>query len=371
MAVLRERHNNNGIRVLLAVLIISLAWISCQRDEIDYNRVAIYPVVSSLTETAVVTRALPAGYSAYSYDGQGQPLSLAAYAIAFDKTTGARANQYDALNKSFTALADGNWRSTLELEVGSKYNLYTHTAFPGASDYQLNYTQSNTTVTFSGLNVITDSDPLVERATAGKRIKDTDPASAITAEYPTMDIGTFSIGEVLPTTDNDGIYRAFIALEHLYAKASIVLYLDDTYNELRTIRIKSAVIETTAGGTLAGTHEYSFTNNKVTLATTNTSGNPISIDLIDEDVTLTTTPTEYGWFCFIPSLKPNCKLSVTYDVLDKAGNLLGERTVSNNKILDRVANPARGSDYEIKIKVSPTYLYQLSDGDVEFELLLE
>ena len=373
-----------GRHITAALMILCLTWISCQQDEIDYNRVKVYPVVSNQTETVVETRALPSGYTAYSYNGQGQRLSLVAHAIAFNKTTNARETTKDVKNKTFTAMPDGSWRSTLEIEAGYKYNLYTHTVFPGASNYVLDYTANNTKVTFSGLNVIADSDPLVESAAAGKRLPDTDPASAIQANYPDLEIGVFSIGEVLPTTENDGVFRAFMALDHLFAKATLKFSVDAEYDALRTIRIKSAVIETTGGGKLEGTHSYSFTNNSVTLANTTASGNQQQVDLIqgpsstvtkegdanNQYVTLTTTPVEYGWFCFIASIKPNCKLTVTYDVYDKKGNLLSERTASNDKILERVTNPVRGSDYEINIKVNPTYLGQLSDGDVDSKIVL-
>ena len=191
-----------------------------------------------------------------------------------------------------------------------------------------------------------------------------------------------------------------MALDHLYAKVNLSLRMDNSnannvYNDLRTIKVKDVSI-CTDKGRMGVTNENSrhtldmvtgvltLSSDKVLLPDTELSpsvlNGPSSTAVKEEDGTLVLT-TDYkdaGWFSFLPIYAdefhnniPELNLKVLFDVYDKTGVKIRENcTAVNKNILKKIYNPQKGYCYNIKISVKPTYLYQLSDTDVDFELEL-
>ena len=372
MRVRGERHINLGRFATLTALIMSLAWISCTHDDdaFDSNKVTIIPVVQNRIETVIETRGL-AGYHEFDQPGQ----HLVAYAIAYSNNHKNRLPAKDVRGRSFTYTGT-TWRSSLEVETNFNYEVFAHSPLPGATIDTLIYeSEGNVTLEFSGLNVITDTDPLIS----------TEAAGSADGNEPAFQDHIFGIGNISAVTGESGATKVYLKMDHLYAKATLFFSIDSAYNELRTIRIKSVSITTQNNGELQGDHKISFTGNTITLAsgTPSYGGSPISIDitngrttnedLFDKDendnvldyVTLTRDKKEFGWFCFLPGIKPKCNMSVTYDVFDKKDSLLSTRTIPNADILSNITSASRGTNYKININVKPTYLLQLSDNDVE------
>ena len=90
---------------------------------------------------------------------------------------------------------------------------------------------------------------------------------------------------------------------------------------------------------------------------------------------LTTSKQLFGTYYFVPDAV-NCSsnlmtLTVTYNVYDKNDNLTREhQTATNAKIaLHKVNNVAQATqvahEYTANVKVVPSYLYVLSDGDMQ------
>ena len=145
-------------------------------------------------------------------------------------------------------------------------------------------------------------------------------------------------------------------------------------------------------GLNSGTHTYTFSSNRITLAPNATvGGDSIKIDLLngptalaehDENqtcVTLTTSPKDFGYFYFLP-MNPvqsmNMKLKVTYDVYVQDSIIVrSSQTTTNAKLFNGINNNGkqaeRGHDYKINVTVSPSYLYRLSDDDLEYDLVVE
>lgn len=377
-----ERHINRTWTATLAALILSLAWISCTRDDAfdNNNKVTITPVVQNRMETVVQTRALP-GYHIFDQEGQ----YLVAYAIAFTNNHANRASDKDVRGRSFTYMGNNVWRSSLEVEKNLNYNVYAHSPLPGAHIDTLVYeSDNNTYLQFTGLSIITQTDPLISTEAAGDS----------TGFEPSFTAHKFQIGNISSVSGQSGTTKTkvYLRMDHLYAKATLLFSIDSTYNTLRTIRIKSVSITTQENGTLQGQHSISFTgwtaDGEISLKQPYAyGGSPITLnlmsnaptDLYDTDdnqnslgyVTLTTTDKEFGWFCFLPSIKPECNMSVTYDVVDRKGNVLSTRTATNSGMLSGITSAAHGKNYKIHVIVRPTYIYQLSDDDVEFELDIE
>lgn len=361
----------------LMALSIMLLTASCGNDEIEKPGVTLYPVIESQLETVVQTRALTGSYIPYT----GTTQSIYAHAIAFKDDV--RHSEEDAHGLFYRY--SNTWLSTVDAKEGSQYYLYAHTALPGASSPTLLFTdKDHVSLSFNGLSVVTENDPMMCCASTGKTLPD-NPAQAT---WPELTKGLYNIGTVENTIvdEQQVTTKVFMAMDHLFAKATILFSIDATYNELRTIRVTGVEI-VTENGNLAGTHTYSYNTGNLTPATWTPSTGSQHIDLfegenavveMDEEspteVTLTTTPLEFGWFCFLPlqSSAPQLKLVVTYNVYDKSGNLTREaQTAVNANILNRLTSPVAGTDYHVSIVVSPTYLYQLSDDDVEMELLID
>ena len=78
-------------------------------------------------------------------------------------------------------------------------------------------------------------------------------------------------------------------------------------------------------------------------------------------VELSATTLKEASCCFVPDLSNNLKLVTTYDVYDKKGNKVSERTVTN-KLPNLGAT--RGQRVKLSLTIAPTYLLQLSDDDL-------
>lgn len=356
-----------------------LFFVSCHQEIImDAGKVCLYPVVGSQIETQVSTRALT-GYSAYTADDK----PIHAYCVAYNDDGTTRNQDKDV--RGLFSRTNNSWRSTVNAEPGYYYQLFAHNALPGAAGLTFNYAgAANVSLQFSGLSIFADYDPLICVASAGKTLID----NPQTSDYPELTKDNYDQFLVeTRTIDNVGSAstKVFMAMDHLMAKASIFFQVDETYSQLRTIKITDCKI-IAANGSLEGEHTYNFKTSTLTPATWTPSGSSKSIDIMggasatfqdtgnDGGMILTTTAQEMGWFCFLPlnGRAPSLTLSVTYNVYDLKGNCTrSEQTTQNINLLGRVNNPAAGNNYHIKVTVAPTYLYVLSDDDVEFKLDIE
>ena len=375
--------------------------LSCSREEnpqLEGDLVTLYPIMSNEIETQIATRAQASDYIEYS----GHRQNIYAHAVAYDGDS--HLSDYDASGWFLPDLSnEGKWFSRVNVHSGKAYRLYCYTSMPVNEESLPTFTynnSSNVTLTFSGFDIITTIDPLVSTASTGKLLCDDQyltpqPASS---HYPQLTddpngdfaFGKFSIGTVTSGEINGhaATTKVFLALDHLFAKATISFKVNDNYNNIRTIKIKEATISTTQG-LFSGTHTYSFADRKFNLDQNGTySAKNLSIDLVGADapsvtvndlkrdengwVVLDNTATELAWFCFLPrDGLPPLDLYVKYNVYDKEGNLIRENETATNANLINISNPLKGSNYNITVNIKPSYLYQLSDDDAKIELTLE
>ena len=379
----------------VAIIVAAMIMFSCQEEQIDYssiNRVKIVPVIDRQIETTVRTRAAvdKTQYTEYADSIQGPRQVLVAKAMAFyheadnqGHQAGERADEYDG-SGVFAPLTNGGWRTGVEVETGYDYELYTYSNTMPSSNVQFTYGNGGALLEFNGLYLITAKDPLVSIAATGAMLPD-NPSG-----LPVLNQGEFNIGQIgAPSEDNES-YKAFLAMDHLYAKATLSFKVDTVYSKLRTIKLKAMEISV-HNGVYSGTHSYNFLNNRTALAQGATiGGDSIGINLFSganalatpdstNTVTLTTEPQPFGFFYFLP-LNPvqnmGMKLKVTYDICDPKGNVIRkDQTTTNAKLFNGINNnnkqAERGHDYRINVTVSPSYLYRLSDDDLEYDLVVE
>lgn len=183
-----------------------------------------------------------------------------------------------------------------------------------------------------------------------------------------------------PTAHGNYVYLLF---DHLYSCLRLQFKVDATYNSLRRIKLKKLDIQAYAGSV-----QYPIKNEiTVTLGATNDGGSPIqSIEYtpsgtadIEEWSSFFTSidgelvTTDYGPLkdCyFAPKNITKLILKSTYDIYDTNGNLIREEaTAENALVFNDLFNPEpvalRSKRYTVKLTIQPTYLYVMSDPDLD------
>lgn len=165
-----------------------------------------------------------------------------------------------------------------------------------------------------------------------------------------------------------------VLMDHLYAAIKFNISVDAEYNTLRTIKLKSLTLSTTAlqdikltltpnGDDIDPVSNIVYTPKEGT-ATATFFEDETGLEL-DENVSATVSDC----FCYFVSERSNAlDLLCTYDVYDKKGNKIRENCTATNKLPNLAAN--RGQFVTINLTVAPTYLYQLSEPDLDNPTIL-
>ena len=180
-----------------------------------------------------------------------------------------------------------------------------------------------------------------------------------------------------------------LLLDHLYASLSFSFTIDDEYAKLRTIKLKKLEIATPATTYDKVKLTVTVTGNStgsspITSVTTEKEGSASATSVVlfdktensDEHYILTTSmpsePLSSACFAVFSSSEDkinSLKLKSTYDVYDRKGNKIVENRESVNALdvnaLFGSTTPDRGIRQPVKLKVNPTYLYILSDPDLD------
>ena len=178
----------------------------------------------------------------------------------------------------------------------------------------------------------------------------------------------------------------FLLFDHIYSALSFRFKISSTYNQLRDIKLKKLELmayndelfttkmkkNQSVTITLKATSDGSSPMpSKITFTPDNTSED-IGYVLIYENTEnpyVLKTDNNEGMIGFVPRNANYFILRSTYDVYDKAGNLVRKDCVAENRInLPYLFNQDElkfGHRYIIRLFVEPTYLYQLSDPDLD------
>jgi hypothetical protein len=162
-------------------------------------------------------------------------------------------------------------------------------------------------------------------------------------------------------------YSIYLLMDHLYAAVRFSVKVDATYAELRTIKLKSMTLSTnksSVNATISLTHNTTGTSpvSGVTYTESGTSDAAVLFDN-DEGVALDKTTATVIDGCFTPTLYGNLTLTTSYDVYDRYGNLVRANCTATNKL--PILEATRGQRLQLNLTVSPTYLYVLSDPDLD------
>ncbi len=187
----------------------------------------------------------------------------------------------------------------------------------------------------------------------------------------TPDFGTFEF------TKQGSVNYVSLLLDHLYAAIEFKIKIGSKYSELRNIFLKKMELQSS----------QSVSQAKVTLNANTTGTNPIkNVAFTTAAGSQTNTVYDYGTdaetttgrpltikgtsfvsYCApITGIESHLKLVCTYDVYNKKGTKVRENCVAENSLAGLSGvTIARGKKSVINLTVEPTYLYQLSEDELD------
>lgn len=178
-----------------------------------------------------------------------------------------------------------------------------------------------------------------------------------------------------PENTSNGYYVSLLA-DHLYASVEFRVTIDHDYNVLRKVMLTKMTLKSSAAG-------KTLLDTQITLTMNDQGAHPIATNPVNtlktegiaqfdlynntDGVELSPTVAQSFTGCFAEGLGGDLSIECQYDIYDRVSGALNKietRTVVNG-LKSLLQNQRRGRKKVINMKVDPTYLYQLSDGDVD------
>lgn len=242
------------------------------------------------------------------------------------------------------------WRSSIEVTPNHNYAIYGYAPADAVIAAISNESLAGATLTFTNLPAVSSQDVCfvvgvqqLESATTPKNIP----------------MGSFSF------TGQNGNNLANLLMDHLYAAVCLQMSIGAEYAQLRSIKIRKLELQATKATATATVVLASNTTGAtpVQSANYNLTGTQSSAIFFDstEGVELDATTLTEATCCFVPNLSGSLTLATTYDVYDRKGNKISERTATNKL---PGFYPGRGQRIKLQLTIEPTYLGVLSDKDL-------
>ena len=163
-----------------------------------------------------------------------------------------------------------------------------------------------------------------------------------------------------------------LLMDHLFASVKFTFAVDDTYAALRTIKLKKLELSTTkasVNATITLTPNTTDSDPVTSVTYTTVSGTAATAAFFNSTEGLPLNKRSEGataipdFCCFAPILNNELTLKTTYDVYDRYDNLIRKNSVATNKL--PYIQTQRGQSVTLNLTVNPTYLYQLSEPDLD------
>ena len=296
------------------------------------------------------------------------------------------------IDRKFTIGHDNKWRIDEEIELAGDYYLYGYVAYSAAdvdnTTIEPNGTYENGAIlTLNGLNSVMNQDVCV--IVGAKHGTKSDATAPVLPATDPMMPGDFLCQINAGSNPN----YIFLLFDHLYAALRFRFRVDEEYAALRYIMLKklellayqdeacehlmTKKVNTTV--TLkANTTGASPIVSDIVFTPNNTSGNMAPVLIYDNENPTQALPSgkdEQGNYIysddmgFVPKTSSYYLLRTTYDVYDLKHNLIRKDCVAENKIdprkLFNKESLDRGHMYTMRLTVMPTFLYVLSDPDLD------
>ena len=248
---------------------------------------------------------------------------------------------------------DNRWHSNIEVTHGQNYRLYGYAPADAVTAAISEESEAGVTMTFTNLPSVSSQDICfvvgVQHMTEANGTKD------------------IKLGQFAFTGGSQDQNFINLQMDHLYAGLCFQMTIDSDYALLRRIKIKKMELQTSSS--IPTTTVKLVANNSGTSPVSEVSygtstGEPMSATFFkstDGEV-LSADVVKEAMCCFVPILGNDLTLVTTYDVYDRNDNKIAERTASN-KLPNLTV--ARGDLMTLLLKVNPTYLYVLSEPDLD------
>lgn len=326
--------------------------------------------------------------------------------VTYDNINGMFDNQKDLVNKSigvFLTKDDGSsletsffykttsegsrWKMSLDEIPGGSYYIYGYIPEEDAESATIsaNGSYSNGAVLdIIGLKTVTASDVCVIVGAKDDPFYNSNVASYT---VPGLQQGQF---DVRFYSSEGAKNYVFLLFDHLYSGLRFRFTIDPEYAKLRTIKLRKLELIAYTNDANAGVKaKY---NARITLKKNTDGKTPIvgSVEFTPDDtsadvapeplfdwkddpanyVTLSTKAPEEFMGCFVPGDHTYFKLRSTYDVFDRQGNKIregcqAESTIDLRDHFGSYLSTTRGHCYTLTVMVQPTYLYVLSEPDLD------
>ena len=330
-------------------------------DDSDVLRIAAYTqdLISPYQPAATRAVTVPSGY--IPYEGSASIGVFMTKSSTTDNSTEMTLISYE----------DNAWHSMVKVTPETQYYIYGYMpAYATCVISPNNSFEDGAVLTFNNVPSVMSEDFSV--ITGVLQLQPDNAGNPV--QEGTLKAGTFAyMGK------ESGKNFVDLMFDHLYGALNINLKVADNYNSLRTIKLKELRLRTIVNGT------PSKSKTNVTVTLNKTAGEtPISNVVYEptgEDVgdltffqsatgkELGTTDYESFMGHFMPEGITTFVVTSVYDVYDKQGNLIrkdctAENTLELIDLYDRQLETMRGYKYTIKLTVMPTYLYMLSEPDL-------
>lgn len=306
--------------------------------------VQLMSYASPFTDKELSHRAAPAptGFSAYTPD---KNTNMGIYMLLPENWTSPK------LERITYYTSTGKWNAYFKVEKNKTFTIYGYMPKTGEMNSTLtSITDNGATLNITGIKPVTTDDICIITG-----VKDTDSG---------LKEGQFSWSTPMNEVET---YKISLLMDHLYAAAQFRLKIDAEYASLRTIKLKTMKLRTVKGSvnaTIALTHNDTGAS-PITDVTYTASGSSDEVIIFNDDEGVALDKTKYLTInsYFAPTLSDNLTLVSTYDVYDSKGNLIRQNcTAPPNKIPNLAA--VRGQRVLVNLTVNPTYVYVMSDPDL-------
>jgi len=282
--------------------------------------------------------------------------------------------------------SSGNWRTSVEIESAGNYFLYGYTPhITGITCAITDWEGTNSkysegaVLTLRNLPTVTSQDYCV---VVGAKNGGVDYEPDENYSVSGLVRGDFEYAAKANKGVGAGGNYVFLLFDHLYAALRVRMKVGYTYHSLRTIKLKELKLK-------ARSSEYDTkakTSVAVTLKKTDGGTDPVESVVFTptgaamdygtvyenaEGMALSTAYSSYMSY-FMPQNVDTLILQSKYDVYDKADtpNLVRKDCTATNTIVisdifSRQEFTERGKRYTINMTIEPTYLYVMSEPDLD------
>lgn len=309
----------------------------------------------------------PTGYSLY-----GDPEAF----ISVFFTQGS-----DSGNEEYFYKTSGHWRASQDEIAAGTYYLYGYVPHDQSITSTANVLEGEGKTFVDGAVLTMTNVPTVSKADICVMTAAKNGASA-NEDYSTTGLQRGNFEYVAQATGGGGHNYVYLLFDHLFAALRVQMRVNGDYNDLRTIKLKELRMQTTGEGNVPTKKKTSIT---VTLNKTTDGSDPVKNVEFTPDATSgnsdgvvvewndgITLTNEYQPFQghLMPFGVTKIKLISTYDVYDKKDNKVRENCTATNTIdiknlFSGQTEALRGRRYTINLTINPTYLYMLSDPDLD------